>query len=308
MKRALLLFIIAELGTIGGAGQAQEAPKLEHRLAGLVPAQVKPETSLLERDLAALTRRMIKRHPVEGARTYTAAQPMQPVSRLRVVMALTHARLRPETLIEYKTNQPELWPADIGQVAAPARFYIGAALAEGWLLTDRPIRPKQIATWGYVSDLLLQMTRQQDVAPEEVEKPADERDPERAIDLKINYTGLVIDTGSLKFDRSMQPRILDEENRVVYPDPKHIPDPDYVLDYGMMDYCAALSDTKRAGKQPLVITALKIHATGKDFIVSNADAERIRQANRKSRFLAKWAVCTAPSETIKTADDSQSKM
>ena len=97
--------------------------------------------------------------------------------------------------------------------------------------------------------------------------------------------------GDFKFDRTLDLRILDEDQNEVYPDPKHIPNPDWLQDHGMASYYSEISEAKRSGGNPLIVHAIGITGPGQDnLIVSNETAERIREANKRGRFLAKWAV------------------
>jgi hypothetical protein len=117
----------------------------------------------------------------------------------------------------------------------------------------------------------------------------DRSEPLRQEDEK--YSGLIVDLGELKVERSMCPRIVDEDGAVIYPDPKHLPDLDFVQDQGILTYEKSIEVAKRAGNRPLIVRATGVTGTNRtDIVVTRETAEQIREANKSSRFLWKWAV------------------
>ncbi len=101
-----------------------------------------------------------------------------------------------------------------------------------------------------------------------------------------------MDARSFGLQRQMGPRILDEDGQVLYPDQNHIPDYDYLQDKGMVDYTLSTDDAQRAGKHPLIVSALDVVGPGHDdLVVSNTTARRIRAANRRGKFFSNWSVC-----------------
>jgi hypothetical protein len=89
----------------------------------------------------------------------------------------------------------------------------------------------------------------------------------------------------------MSARILDEDGRVLYPDPKHVPDPDALQDLGTVAYPDDIRASARAGRRPLVVRAMAIDRSRDNVIVPNSVAERIWRENSRGRFLERWAVC-----------------
>jgi len=78
---------------------------------------------------------------------------------------------------------------------------------------------------------------------------------------------------------------------VVYPDPSHVPSDEYVMDHGMVSYYATIPESKRAGKHPLIVRAIKVSDIGHDdFIISNETAALIHEANKRNNFLFRWSV------------------
>ena len=106
-----------------------------------------------------------------------------------------------------------------------------------------------------------------------------------------SYTGLIIDADDLPVQRAMGPRILDEDGRILYPDPKHVPDVGYLEDHGMVAYVTDERDAPRCGKHPLISRAIKVSGPAhEDLVVSKETAEQIRQADQRDGFLGSWAV------------------
>ena len=101
----------------------------------------------------------------------------------------------------------------------------------------------------------------------------------------------MIDARDFDLKRDHSPRIVDENGAEVYPDPKHCPSPDWVEEHGMAAYATSDSESHRSGGHPLVVRAIGVTGPGPfDVIVSNEDARRIVEANRRSKFLWKWSV------------------
>jgi TolB-like protein len=106
------------------------------------------------------------------------------------------------------------------------------------------------------------------------------------------YTGLIIDTGELEINRAMAPRIQDEDGRVIYPDPKHLPDLGWLQSNGMAGYVRDEKSAPRSGSNPLIVRA--VDATGPmhdSFIVSREAGQLILQSNERGHFLESWAIC-----------------
>lgn len=255
----------------------------------ILPAGSRPEGTVTEKELASLIRRLSERLHVRAQAEMTVENPTAPVKRLRALAVLAKALVSAKTLESYKKEMPEPLPSDMDEVPEGYRVYVAAAVGEGWVAVDKPLRVKQIVTWSYLQDLADKMapadrsaggTNRDDTEKKEAPK---EDEP---------FTGLIVDTGDLKAERTPSVRILDEDGSVVYPDEKHIPDADWVEDHGMAAYCVDRNDTERAGRHPLTVKTLRLAGPGKDeIVVSKEDAALIRQANARSKFLWKWAVC-----------------
>jgi hypothetical protein len=105
-------------------------------------------------------------------------------------------------------------------------------------------------------------------------------------------TGLVIDARGLKAIPALAPRILDEAGKVIYNSEfldKAILEANGVVGY-FKDLESAKS-SKRVAASPLVLKALKIGEGGKaDIVLSNADAEKLRDPAANLSYLAEGKV------------------
>jgi hypothetical protein len=265
--------------------------------AAILPAGARAEAILFEKDLAALCHRIgVKLGSASAKSAVPAAHANPPVSRLRVIAALVKLMVAPDSVEAYKTETPDGMPEDTGLIPDDMMPFVAAAVTEGWVGTE-PLKGRQTATWGFVRSLLTRIPTL-GAAPEKsksVPKPATEDKAElknvalSETESDEKFSGLIVDAAGMKIERSMSPRILDADGQVVYPDIAHVPDPDTVLDKGILDYTPTIEKSRRAGSKPLVIKAVKIDF--KDVYVSNEDAVLIRKANKRAKFIETWQVC-----------------
>jgi hypothetical protein len=100
-------------------------------------------------------------------------------------------------------------------------------------------------------------------------------------------TGLIIDAKDLSFIPSSSPKILDEDGREIYGS-AYI-SKEWVEKQGMVGYAKSIEEAKantRVSGNPYIVKAIK--ATGpnsKDLILSNAEAQRIRDLAKNLNFL-----------------------
>ncbi len=257
------------------AAEADELTPL--RSLGLVPPGARPGSSVTEKQLADLVGKLAKDLGKEYDRSVTVKTPGAPVDRVRVLASLVRLALTAENVEDRKGTLLE-GPPDAKNVPPWARPSVEAALDEGWWEEDKPLKPMEPANWSYVSVLLGRMPL--------VEVPTAANAP-----IADGTTGLIIDARDLDIQRSSNPKIADEDGQAVYPDPAHLPNMDYLLQHGMAAYSDDEARTPRAGARPLVVKALKTTGPGRDgFVVSRDDADVIRAEDKKSHFLARWAV------------------
>ncbi|MCS6775086.1 MAG: hypothetical protein RMJ43_12030 [Chloroherpetonaceae bacterium] len=280
---AILMTVLMASGMTGAhAASEEEFPAVPE----LVPAGARPNAPVTERDLAVLLPRLARRwnatHPV----SFSVTRPSGAVTRVRALMAVVRLAVKEAEIAAYRDEMPEDLPPDIQQVPLWARPYLAAATVRGWWPVDHPFAPRQTADWRFMDRLLASICDRMDT----VDRAGPATRP-NASEPDTHYTGLIIDAQELRVERSMCPRLLDENGQVLYPDPKRLPDMDFVQDRGMMTYDTSVETARRAGRNPLIIRAIRTAGpAGTDLVVSAADAERIREANRRGKFLSKWAV------------------
>jgi hypothetical protein len=100
------------------------------------------------------------------------------------------------------------------------------------------------------------------------------------------YTGLIIDAIGMGANPAMLPKIMAENGRVIFGTGKI--DRNYVIKYGLMGYQRDLTNAKRldrVGGNPLVVSPVSISGKNRaDFVVSQADADRILAASSRAGF------------------------
>jgi len=106
-------------------------------------------------------------------------------------------------------------------------------------------------------------------------------------------TGLIVDALGLSVKPAMSPKIYDEGGKEVYG--TVAVSPDYAIEVGIAAYprnMAQALKSPRAGSQPLIVKALRRGPKfATDVVVNNADADRIREADRAAGILARCSVC-----------------
>ncbi|MBW1740799.1 MAG: LPP20 family lipoprotein [Deltaproteobacteria bacterium] len=106
------------------------------------------------------------------------------------------------------------------------------------------------------------------------------------------YTGLVVDARGLGGRPAMSPKILDENGQEVYG--SAYVSREFAVQQGMTGYARDLSAAQsnpRVTNDPLTVKGLRTEGQGRcDFVISNADAEKIRSASENLSFLKKCRV------------------
>lgn len=106
------------------------------------------------------------------------------------------------------------------------------------------------------------------------------------------YTGLVLDARGLNARPAMSPKILDENGREVYG--SAYVSREFVVQQGMAGYAKDLTASQtnpRVADKPFTVKCLRIEGPGRsDFVISNADAAKIRSASENLSFLKKCRV------------------
>ncbi len=105
-------------------------------------------------------------------------------------------------------------------------------------------------------------------------------------------TGLIIDARGLKALPALGPKLMDEGGQVIYS--AEFLDKASLEANGVVGYfkdMEAAKKAKRIGGSPLVLKALKLSAEGKtDLVLSNADAERLRNPESNLKYLTEGRV------------------
>ncbi len=256
------------------------------REKGLIPMLARPNQVLTERELSALISRVIRSMTRQTENPINLTQPTAPVTRLRALASLVKVAVQPGIVASYRDNLPDAMPPDANAIPAWGNPFVAAAIEQGLWNATQPLRAREQATWAFVGAIMEQMglldsaplTLSSRTAPREADADA--------------YTGLIVDATDLNLKRCMSPRIVDENGRVLYPDARHLPDYDFLLDNGMASYHESAPKANRAGSRPLIIRAIDVTGSLEgDLVVSARTAEKILAANERGRFLSRWAVC-----------------
>ncbi len=114
------------------------------------------------------------------------------------------------------------------------------------------------------------------------------------------YTGLIIDASHLDVEPVLYPVIIDENGREIYS--SQFMSREFAVQSGVCTYAPNLSaarTTKRLGKNPLVVTAIRRAPSPKKFLViSSADAKKLEKRQERHEFLQECRVaivCKMPS-------------
>ena len=108
----------------------------------------------------------------------------------------------------------------------------------------------------------------------------------------VAYTGLVVDARGIQARPAMSPRIFDEDGKEVYGSANV--DREYAVQQGMSGYArdlTAAQSNQRVTNSPVTVKALKTSGAGKaDLIISNVDAQQIRDSAENASFMKKCRV------------------
>lgn len=265
--------------TVANAPPESPDDMLAIRKCGLAPESVKPSDVLLERDLTAVIGQIMQKFGKEGENPITPSRPASPVSRIRTLVAIVKIGAALDDVEKRRAVSAEKLTKDAETIPTWARPYVALAVEQGWLSADKPLNGQLPATWQFLGAVLAK-TPYVEEAPQHAAPPRESE----------SYTGLIIDAREVQVERCMSARILTKTGEVVYPDPAHLPDLDFVEQQGMTSYTTSPDETKRVGKNPLVVKAVDTASAGNDVVVSDEDAAQIRAANKRGKFLWKWAI------------------
>jgi TolB-like protein len=253
---------------------------------GIIPSTARPNGALAAPDLAGFLGRLARRVPTESM--LHLAQTTGPVSRMQALTGVVKLIVASSDMASFRTAGVRSVP-DAAQIPMWGQPYLAAALDQGWWEPSAPFRPRAAATWAFIDHLLARLPLQSELPRTFAARPR--IDPPIVDEV---YTGLIVDARDFILKRDKSPRIVDEDGNEVYPDARHCPSPDYVEANGMAAYTTADNESRRSGRHPLVIRAIGTTGPGPfDVVVTNEDARRILDANRRSKFLWNWNVTLA---------------
>ena len=103
------------------------------------------------------------------------------------------------------------------------------------------------------------------------------------------YTGLIVDCRGLGgVNPVMSPVIKNDNGQKIYGH-KNL-DFDRIIREGMASYARNMSETSRAGSNPLIVTAIDVEDHNANPVLSNSDADLVLYENSRSHFLENIAV------------------
>ncbi len=140
-------------------------------------------------------------------------------------------------------------------------------------------------------DVVVQMPLDEKLTSALNVKPAKKQKPVPTTGAKT-YTGLVVNAKGLSADPSIAPRIVDEKGKEVFS--SAFVGEDGLKEGGIAVYVsdvAEAKDNELVGKTPLVVKALRLAKKSKtDLVISNADADKLRDSSTDLSFLREGKV------------------
>jgi hypothetical protein len=105
-------------------------------------------------------------------------------------------------------------------------------------------------------------------------------------------SGLVVDARGFKLIPALSPKIVDETGKVLYS--ADFLDKSSIEGIGVVSYFKDIDSAKsakRVSSNPLVLKAMRVFENGKsDVVISNADAEKLRDAGSNLKYLSEGKV------------------
>lgn len=106
------------------------------------------------------------------------------------------------------------------------------------------------------------------------------------------YTGVIFDARGLSIRPAMSPKVVDEDGREVYG--SAFVSTEWATKFGIVGYAKDLEASKkndRVAANPLVVKGAKVSGTGGcDLVISNADAQGMRDMSKNLSFLEQCRV------------------
>ncbi|MCC6446439.1 MAG: S-layer homology domain-containing protein [Armatimonadetes bacterium] len=243
----------------------------------------RPKAAVTEKEFDAILRRLSHHIRPEHPKPFTVQEPSRPVTRLRALVALARMEIPQnqfDMMVQPMTSLASF--PDGKDVPRWGRVYIAVAVDQNYLPRAPRLYPNAPATRGMIAALIGRMLAPN---PEEEQISLPSEDPN-------GYTGVIIDARGLGACRSMSPRIVAADGRIVYPQQDHLPTMGYLQDHGIVSYVHSPDRAAKAGSRPIYVRGQDASGPCSDtVIISSGDADRILQENERSHFLWRWQVC-----------------
>lgn len=240
-----------------------------------------PDKPVTVGDFARVLSRFASARKWQGQLVFDSSRPGDLMNALRAVVTLTRLALPPERF----TEQPYAEGA-LALLPAWARPYVYHALQQGYIRDIEEASPHQVLKRRQLAVLLARL-----VPPPPTMQIASSQPLATSTSAEGGWTGLMVDARGLGLRSSINPTIVDTDQRQIYPDPRNVPPLDYLQEYGMADFVKMEEQSKRAGENPVYVRPIAVKGAAKDIVVIRAeDAERILEADKQSGFLKRWRV------------------
>jgi len=252
-------------------------------MQGFTDGTFRPKASLTEREFDIILQRLKGHIRPMAPRTFTLQNPLQPVTRVRVLAALVRLEV-PSEQFEAMIRPMDVLSIfeDAADIPRWARTYIAVAVDQNYLPRSSHLYPNIPATRGMVAALIARMLPS---PPEEEVSSLPPESPD-------GCSGLIVDARGLDVSRSMSPRVIAADGRVVYPQRDRLPTIGYIQEHGIVSYVHSVTNAPKAGPRPIVVRAQGVAGSAHDtIIISPEDASRILEENQRSHFLWRWQVC-----------------
>jgi hypothetical protein len=255
-----------------------------------------PSDAVSETEFSKTLDRMFVACPDMAETAFETKAPKAKVSRVRVVTALMRGIIGKRSILGIDVGKTLRLFSDWKSIPEWAAKYVAFGVAEGYLDADRKFRPDDpmtrselagvssrcipTAPRGVVAGVTAYVPQDLPAAPK-VSRPKPSG----------SYTGLVVDCRGLGMLPCMSPVVVSEGGGQVYPDRKHLPSMDYIEEVGIASYVSDLSSAKRAGDNPILVTAVRVEGSSHEIaVVSDSDGDMVLSAEKGSHFLRKYQV------------------
>lgn len=172
----------------------------------------------------------------------------------------------------------------------------GAVIVDQQYMSDGTVEVRlRMPLYGNLTQIIMPLSMAKPSAPpvpSEPMVPAPVAPAPAAPAVPVAYTGMVVDARGIQARPAMSPRVFDEDGKEVYGSANV--DREYAVQQGMSGYARDLNaaqSNQRVTANPITVKALKTSGPGKsDLIISNADAQKIRDSAENMTFMKKCRV------------------